>query len=227
MIKNYLKIAWRNVWKHKFYTGINILGLSLSIGCSIILFQFITYHLSFDAYHHDSKQIFKVVTDMHVGDGSIEYDQGAPLALAHAVTSTMPQVKDVAILLRMHHINVAISQNGSNPHLFAEHENIAITDNHFFNLFDYQWEQGSQNNALIEPNTVVLSHSLVQKYFGTQDVIGKTLLVDNKNTFKVTGVVKDHPANTDIKSDIFLSLATTKKHLPGYLPGPGNGLDIY
>jgi putative ABC transport system permease protein len=208
MIKNYLKIAWRNVWKHKFYTGINILGLSLSIGCSIILFQFITYHLSFDTYHHDAKQVYKLVTEQHSDDGSIEYDQGAPMALATTVKATMPQVTEVAVHLRMHQVTVAIPQSSGPNKLFVEHENIGITDGHFFNLFDYRWEQGSKTNALSEPKTVVISHNLAQKYFGSQDVIGKTIIVDNKNSFKVTGVVTDHVANTDIKSDIFLSLAS-------------------
>lgn len=215
MIKNYLKIAWRNLWKHKFYTFINIFGLALSIGCSIILFQFVTYHLSFDSYHHDAKQIYRVVHRLTFEDGVPLYDQGAPLALARDVKANEPGVKDVGVLLRMHDINVAILQNdGAGRKIFAEHENIGITDGHFFNLFDYQWEQGDKNTALSEPNTVVLSHSLAEKYFGSLDVVGKIIRVDNKNTFRVTGVVRDHPANTDIKSDIFLSLSTLKDIYP-------------
>ena len=156
MIKNYFKIAWRNLWKHKFYTFINMFGLALSIGCSIILFQFITYHLSFDTYHHDAKQVYRVVHQLTFDDGMPLYDQGAPLALARDVKANNPQVKDVGVLLRMHDINVSIPQNdGAGKKMFAEHENISITDGHFFNLFDYGWEQGNQNTALTEPNTVV------------------------------------------------------------------------
>jgi putative ABC transport system permease protein len=215
MIKNYFKIAWRNLWKHKFYTFINMFGLALSISCSIILFQFITYHLSFDTYHHDAKQVYRVVHRLTFFDGVPLYDQGAPLALARDVKANDPRVKDVGVLLRMHDINVTIPQSeGSGKKMFAEHENIGITDGHFFNLFDYQWEQGNKNTALTEPNTVVLSHGLAQKYFGSQDVIGKNISVDNKNIFKVTGVVKDHPANTDIKADLFFSLSTLKNIYP-------------
>jgi putative ABC transport system permease protein len=223
MIKNYFKIAWRNLWKHKFYTFINMFGLALSIGCSIILFQFITYHLSFDTYHHDAKQVYRVVHRITFDDGAPLYDQGAPLALARDVKSSDPRVKNVGILLRMHDINVTIPQNdGAGKKMFAEHENIGITDGRFFNLFDYQWEQGEPNRALTEPHTVVLGHSLAQKYFGSQDVIGKTITVDSKNTFRVTGVVKDHPANTDIKSDLFLSLSTVKDLYPDIASGLQN-----
>ncbi|MXV53159.1 FtsX-like permease family protein [Pedobacter sp. HMF7647] len=215
MIKNYLKIAGRNLWNHKFYTFINMFGLALSISCSIILFKFITYHLSFDNYHHDSKQIYRVVHRLTFDDGIPLYDQGAPLALAKNIAAKNPKVVDVGVLLRMHDINVIIPQNDvAGKKMFAEHENIAITDGHFFNLFDYQWEQGNKNTSLSEPNTVVLSHGLAEKYFGSQDVIGKTIKVDNKNIFRVTGVVKNHPANTDINSDIFLSLSTLKSIYP-------------
>lgn len=215
MIKSYFKIAWRNLWKHKFYTFINMFGLALSIGCSIILFQFIIYHLSFDTYHHDAKQVYRVVHRLTAFEGAPIYDQGAPLALARDVKASDPRVKDVGVLLRMHDINVSIPQNdGIGKKMFAEHENIGITDGHFFNLFDYEWEQGNQNTALTEPNTVVLTHGLAQKYFGNQDVIGKSISVDNKNTFRITGVVKDYPANTDIKSELFLSLSTLKNIYP-------------
>jgi putative ABC transport system permease protein len=100
MIKNYLKIAWRNIWKHKFYTFINMFGLALSIGCSIILFEFITYHLGFDTYHHDAKQVYRVVHRLTFDDGVPLYDQGAPLALARDLKASNPQVKDVGVLLR-------------------------------------------------------------------------------------------------------------------------------
>jgi putative ABC transport system permease protein len=215
MIKNYFKIAWRNLWKHKFYTLINMFGLALSIGCSIILFRFITYHLSFDTYHHNAKNIYRVVHRLTFFDGVPLYDQGAPIALARDAKANDPMVKEAGVLLRMHDINVAIPQSSSSEKkMFAEHENIGITDGHFFNLFDYQWEQGSKTTALTEPNTVVLSHGLAQKYFGSQDVIGKIIRVDNKNSFRVTGIVKDHPANTDIKADLFLSLSTLRDLYP-------------
>ena len=114
MIKNYLKIAWRNLWKHKLYTLINVFGITLSISCCIILFQFITYHLSFDTYHHDAKRVYRVVHSLTFDDGVPMYDQGAPLALARALKAGDPRVEDVGVLLRMHSIDVAISQNGKN-----------------------------------------------------------------------------------------------------------------
>jgi putative ABC transport system permease protein len=215
MIKNYFKIAFRNLARHKFYTVINVFGLSLGIGCSIILFQFITYHLSFDTYHHDAKKIYRIVNELRVGDGSVEHTQGNSIALANSVKAKMPQIKEVGIISRIHKLTVAIpgTDNTTNK-LFAENESVALTSPSFFNLFDYEWEQGDKSTALTAPNTVVLSHSTAQKYFGSQDIIGRTILADNKTLFKVTGIVKDHPANTDIKTDIFLSLSSIKSLYP-------------
>ena len=214
MIINYIKIAWRNLWKHRFYTFINVFGLALSISCSIILFLFISYHSSFDNYHHDAKNIYRVVHSITF-DGVPMYDQGAPLALARDVKAKEPRVKEVGILLRIHDVNISIPQNSNNSKkMFAEHGNIGITDDHFFNLFDYEWEQGDKRSALNSPFKVVISHSLANKYFGSQNVVGKTIIVDNKNTFTVTGVVKNHAANTDIRSDIFLSLSTLSNIYP-------------
>jgi putative ABC transport system permease protein len=132
MIKNYLKIAWRKLWKNKFYSFINIVGLALSISCSILLFLFITYHLSFDTYHAHAKQIYRIVLHVTFEDGLLLYDQGAPLALARDIGTGNSQVKETSVLLRMHDINVTIPQNnGAGKKMFTEHENIAITDKHF------------------------------------------------------------------------------------------------
>nr|WP_067058677.1 ABC transporter permease [Mucilaginibacter sp. L294] len=215
MIKTYFKIAFRNLVKHKFYSAINIFGLSLGIGCCIILFQFISYHLSFDRYHHDAKQLYRIVNELRVGDGSVEYVPGNSIALGNAVKARIPQIKEVGIISRILKLTVAVPQTGNvKDKLFAENETVALTSPSFFSLFDYEWEQGDKNTALNTPNTVVLSHSIAQKYFGSQDVVGRTILTDSKTPFKITGIVKDHPANTDIKTDIFLSIPSLKEIYP-------------
>ena len=215
MIKTYVKIALRNLAKHRFYTGINVFGLSLGIGCCIILFQFITYHLSFDTYHHDAKQIYRIVNELRVGDGSIEYVPGNSIALGNAVKNSIPQIKQVGILSKILKLTVAVPQAGNaKDKLFAENETAALTNSPFFNLFDYEWEQGDKNTALDEPYTVVISHSIAQKYFGSQEILGRTILANGKTPFKITGIVKDHPANTDIKTDVFLSLSSLKAIYP-------------
>ncbi len=215
MLKNYFKIAWRNVYKHKFYTGINVFGLGLSLACSVVLFEFIIYHTSFDRYHNNAENIYRVVHSVTFDDGIPIYDQGAPLALARDLQANDSHVRGVSILLQIHDINVIVNPAGAGKRkLFAEHENIGITDERFFKIFDYTWEQGNKSTALQQPNNVVLSNSIAQKYFGTQNVVGKTITIDNKHLFTITGIVADHPSNTDIKQDIFLSLSSLNNLYP-------------
>ena len=91
MFRNYCRIAWRNLQKHSFYTILNIFGLSLGLACSLVLFLFINYHLGFDAYHLKAERIYRVVTDLHLDDGSVQYEKGAPFALAAAIRTEIPQ----------------------------------------------------------------------------------------------------------------------------------------
>ncbi|MES2063908.1 MAG: ABC transporter permease [Bacteroidota bacterium] len=216
MLKTYLKIAFRNLVKHRFYSAINIFGLSLGIACSIILFQFVTYHLSFDTYHRNAKQLYRVVDEMHIPDGTISYEKGAPMVLANTVKAQVPQVKNVAMLLGDKSYSIAVNSNTANPKLFAEHENVALTDKHWFELFDYTWEQGNYASALSEPNTAVITSNLAQKYFGSTNVIGKTLLVDNHLPVKITGVLAKNKPTTDFKADMFISLASFEQLNPDF-----------
>ena len=219
MLKNYIKLAWRNLRKHSFYTILNIFGLSLGIACSLILLQFISYHLGFDRYHRNASKLYRVVTDLHLDDGTVLYEKGAPMALAAAIKTELPQVKDEAFLFSNYRdlsFTVAISPTGgSGPDkLFSEHGNIAFANRNWFNLFDYEWEAGDPHTALEQPNTAVLTHSQAEKYFGHTDPIGKTIRMDGKEEVKITGLLKDPPANTDIKATVYLSLSSIKGFYP-------------
>ena len=222
MFKTTIKIAWRNLRKHSFYTVLNIFGLSLGLACGLILFQFIRYHMGFDGYHRKAAQIYRVVTDLRLDDGSTVYDKGAPIALATALRAEVPQIKDVAVLFgnyRDHSFTVAIPQGGNAPDkLFAERGNIAFTDRHWYNLFDYEWERGNPVTALEEPNTAVLTHRQAQKYFGNADPIGRTIRLDGKDALKVTGLVKDPPENSGTRADVLLSLSSLKGFYPEMHP---------
>jgi putative ABC transport system permease protein len=215
MIRNYFKIAWRNLRKHKFYTLINIFGLSLGISCCIILFQFITYHLSFDTYHHNAKSLYKIVEQMHLEDGTTLYERGAPMVLAVAIKTELPQIKDAAVLVQKRSFTISVSQsNGAGKKLFYEKENVGLADKHWFNMFDYTWLAGNAANAFNDPDNAVITHKLAQKYFGTDDAVGRVIRLDNKHNFKVTGVLKDNVENTDFKCDMFLSLTSIKTLYP-------------
>ena len=214
MLKNYLKIAWRNFYKQKFYTSINVFGLALGISCTLILFLFISYHLSFDCYHTNQKRIFRIVTDLHIPDGSIDYDQGSPFILGQYLKK-FSAVSNQTALLGKRSFTVSVPQkNQDKQSLFYEAENIAFTDNNWFKIFSYQWQSGNANTALTNPFTAVITSGLAKKYFNTDAVIGKTIRVENKFNFTITGVIADHPANTDFRENLLLSIASVQTMFP-------------
>jgi putative ABC transport system permease protein len=195
MLSSYLKIAWRSLRKHSFYSLLNVFGLSLGVACCLILFQFINYHLRTDNYHKNAPQLYRVVTDILLADHSVNSDKGAPMIMAGAIHAEMPQIKDEAILFsgyRDHSFTIAVPQPGTgSDKLFTERANVGFTDRHWFNLFDYQWEEGDPNTALEQPNTAVLTRKQAEKYFGTSDPVGRTIRVDEGVAVRITGVLKD------------------------------------
>ncbi len=214
MFKNYIKIAWRNFYKQKFYTGINIFGLALGIACTVILFLFISYHSSFDRYHANAKRIFRTVTDLHIPDGSIEYDQGSPYILGQYLKN-FPTVKNQTTLLNRRSFTVSVPQKKQDKQsLFYEPENVAFADNNWFKMFTYRWQSGNANTPLINPFTAVITSNLAKKYFNTDEVVGRTIRIENKYTFTITGVLKDNPTNTDFQQKLFLSLASVHTMFP-------------
>ena len=214
MIENYFKIAWRNFYKQKFYSGINVFGLAVGISCSLVLFLFISYHLSFDTYHTNAKRIFRTVTDLHIPDGSIDYDQGSPYMMTELVKG-LPAVTNKTALLGKRSFTVSIQQkNKDKQSLFYEFENIAFTDNNWFKIFTYHWISGNPSTALTNPYTAVITSNLAKKYFNTDQVVGKTIQVENKYNFTITGVLQDNPSNTDIQSNLFLSIASVHTMFP-------------
>ncbi len=214
MLKNNLKIAWRNFYKQRFYTAINVFGLALGIACSLILYLFISYHLSFDRYHKNGKRIFRTVTDLHIPDGSIDYDQGSPYILGGLLKQS-PAVINQTVLVGKRSFTVSIPQkNQDKQSLFYESENIAFADSNWFNMFTYSWKFGNSTAPLTDPFTAVITSNLAKKYFNTDLAVGKTIRIENKYNFIITGVLQDNPANTDVRENLFLSIPSVKIMFP-------------
>ncbi|MBN9382240.1 MAG: ABC transporter permease [Chitinophagaceae bacterium] len=224
MLYNYIRIAWRNLSKQRFYTALNILGLSLGIAGGLLLFQFIRFHLSFDRYHKKDGQLYRAVTELHLDDGSVIHEQGTPLALTEALQNEMPQVKDQTVLLKVRSLTVGVPDNltvgapggsAGHPRFFSETGNVAFADPRWFSLFDYTWIKSAPAASLIAPGTAVITRRLADKYFGKDDPIGKTIRLNDKYPVTITGLLEDYPDNTDLKIDMFLSRASFNSFYPG------------
>lgn len=216
MLDNYIKLAWRNLSKQRFYTTLNMIGLSLGIAGGLLLFQFIRFHLSFDRRYQKDGQLYRVVTELHLDDGTVVHEKGSPFPLTAALQGEASQVKGHAVLLNMRSITIGVPGGSpGHPRFFSEEGNVAFTDARWFNLFDYTWIKGSPATSLVAPNTAVITRKLADKYFGKDDPIGKTIRLNDKFSVAITGLLEDHPDNTDLKMDMFISQATFSIFNPG------------
>jgi putative ABC transport system permease protein len=198
-----LKIALRTLWKQRFYTALNITGLSLGMAVGILVFQFIRFHLNYDRQHPDANRLYKIVTEVHLPDGSIVHDAGSPLALSKTLKSIVPGIEEETVFLSLRSATVTVA-GVAETNYFAEHNIIAFADPQSFGLFDFTVVKG-EKIPLSEPNTVAITERLAKKYFGTHDATGKTLQLDNKLPLTVTSILKDRPENTELGFEMLVS----------------------
>jgi putative ABC transport system permease protein len=204
MIKNYLKTAVRNLFKHKGYTFINILGLAIGMAACLLIILFVRHELSYDGYHRNSDRIYRVA--MAARWGGRDFDIAVvPAATAKAMVTDFPEVED-AVRFRQRGDYIVQYKDQS----FRE-EKIIFTDTTFFKLFSIPLLQGDADRALIEPYSIVLSRKTAQKYFRDEDPLGKTLKLDNRQDYNVTGIFEEIPDNTHFHFDILLSMESLEE----------------
>ncbi len=213
MINYYIKAGWRKLVNSKNYSLINIAGLSLSIFGSIIIFQFVKFHVDTDTYHQKFKNIYRVVMDLHLDEG-IEHEKGSPFILHETLKNDFSNVEHTAYL-GQHEMTISISKGNSSPDRYLEKEFAAFINEGYFKIFDYQWQAG--NASLLNlPNMAVLTEKYAKKYFGEANPINQILNINNKQDVKVIGVLKDIPGNTDLRTEVFISLPTMKTIMPEF-----------
>ena len=198
MLKNYLLIALRNFRKNKVFSFINILGLTLGIGCSLAIFMIVRYEWSFDTFHPGYKRIYRVVSQFHYPEG-VEYQSGIPSPLPPAFRNDFPQLEGVATIFggTDNQITISDEQGIGAGRRFREEDGIFYTDPAFFDLFHFKWLQGDPRDILTRPGTVALTRATAEKYFGDwQQAIGKTIRKDNAELLTVQGILENPPANT-------------------------------
>ncbi len=195
MLKNYIKIAFRNFKRNKSYVLINTLGLTVGIAASMLLFLIIQFENSFDNFHPKKNNIYRVGTEFHNQDG-ISYSDAVSFAVAKSLRIDFPQIKEVASIYG-NGGQITIYNNGTEPKKFNE-DHFYYAEPEFFGIFNFEWAQGSAKTSLRNPNNAVLTQSCAEKYFGSwKNALGKTFKFDNKTLYTITGILKDIPANSD------------------------------
>ena len=208
MLKNYFKIAWRNLKRHKAYAAINIIGLSLGIACAILIFTVVSFHLSFDGFHKKKDRIYRVVTELH--NEQVNYQSGTPPAFTKAFKNDYTFIDKAARAVTFRR-QVSIPAENKK---FDEDDGIVCTEPAFFEIFDFPLTEGNIKTALNEPNSAIVTQKIAKKYFGTEAAVGKVIRIDNKADFKITGILKDLPLNTDRKSEIYVTDLNMKDFSP-------------
>jgi putative ABC transport system permease protein len=209
MIKNLLKIAIRNILKDKTYTSINVLGLTIGITCSLFLLMYILDELSFDRYHKNANNIYRIVSNIKEPDNAFTWAV-AQVPLAEELRDNYPEVKNA---VRFFGTGVTLYRHGDKE--FNESD-FFLADSTVFDMFTYEWIAGDIATALDNPFSIVLTEKIAVKYFGsTTGALGQTLQNKQGEDFKVTGVMKDVPLNSHFRFDALISRSTRQQQGPG------------
>jgi len=217
MIKNYFKIAWRNLLKNKAYTAINIAGLTTGFAASLLIFLVVSYELSYDTFQKNYNNIYRIVTTATNNDGSEQFNPGIPGAALGAIKTDFPQFEKVTAVNAAYGSQVIVLGDNPNTDLsstkkFIENTGIVFAQPEFFQIFNAQWLEGNAQ-TLAEPGTIVLDKQTAVKYFGDwKNAAGKLLKLDNTVLLKVGGIIEDAPRNTDFPLKLFISHETLKQY---------------
>jgi putative ABC transport system permease protein len=205
MIRNHFKIAFRNLSKSKGYSFINITGLAVGMACALLIFLVVRHETSYDKSQSNADRIYRVETQNIKENHTYP---GTYTGMSTALRADFPEAELVAPLL---------STNGSTVSAADKkfRESLVFADNNIFRLLDYRWISGNPDQALSQPNAVVITRSYADKYFGSTDnASGKTLRLDNKQDLVVAGIVEDFPSTTNFPFNILASFSTLKNMNP-------------
>jgi len=218
MLKNYFKTAWRNLVKNKFYSIINIAGLTAGLAIGILILLWVQDELGFDMFHKQSKQIYRLENQVGTGN-SIQIWAVTNAPIATRAKAELPEVQN-AVRISYNSFFTAYSFGEK---LFSEQKTF-FTDPSFFSIFDFRLVKGDNNHPFLNDNSIVITRSTAGRYFGDKDPIGKVILADNKTSFVVSGVINDIPKNSSIIGDMFFPMQFANKKMHGEI-GDKNTID--
>jgi len=215
MYRNYLKIALRNLVRHKAFSFLNIAGLAVGIAAALVIFLVVTFELSFNTFHSKKDRIYRVVNEFEHAAGK-DYQTGVPFPFGEALKTDYPQLEKVAMTDGAYNTQISvIDEEGRIGKKFKDEDGVFFAGPEFFDIFDYHWLAGNPKKALAEPNMAVLTQSEAEKYFGDwHQAVGKQLKLDNHTLVQVSGILKDLPDNSDFQKAVFVSYSTIHDIFP-------------
>ncbi len=213
MIRNYIKIAWRNLVKNKTFSLINIIGLATGLACFILIALYVVDELSYDKYHEKADRIYRVNSDIRFGGNELKLAVNSD-PMGSTLKKDYPQVEQYTRIY-----NSSGSKLVKKDKEFINENAVAHVDSTFFDVFTFSSIAGDIKNALNEPNTVVLTESTAKKYFGSANAVGKTIETNENNStlYKVTAVIKDMPRHSHFNFDFLFSMDNVEYGWGNYL----------
>lgn len=218
MFKNYFKTAVRNLWKHKTFSFINIIGLTLGLTSFILIALFIFDELTFDRFHNNADNIYRVVERKTDAEGKTSKRSGTGFLVSERAKTGFPEIQDVARISKFWRPDIRTSDNKET--IF--HEDFIAANPGFLNVFSFPLLYGDRSSALTAPQSVILTEETAKKFFGRADAVGKLLFFDNDSVpYNVTGVLKNFPVNSSISFNMLVSESTimgipeARKHFTG------------
>jgi putative ABC transport system permease protein len=206
MIKNYFKIAWRNIIRHKGYSAINILGLAIGIASCLLILQYVSFELSFENFNVNKDRIYRIQQDRYDnGKLSTQWAAGA-FAAGNSFKDAIPEIEDYVKLVSNGEV---ITEINNQP---LKIDQVFFSTASFFKIFTFPLIEGDANTALKEPFTLALSESTAKKIFGSTNVVGKSIKFNRNSDYTIKAVFKDAPLNSQLRPNILASYATFIKY---------------
>jgi len=205
MLKNYLKIAFRNILRHKGYSFINISGLAIGIAVCVLILLWVQDEVSYDGFHQNIDRLFLVPT-WHDHGESTGLSSGAPPAVAPALKKEYADIES-ACRYQPAYSEILIR---SGEKVFTEHA--ACADPEFFQMFSFPFVVGDARKPFKSPRSIIMTERMARKYFGDKQGIGNTLIINNKYSFTVTGVLKDLPHNSTFRFDFIFPMEFLREY---------------
>ncbi len=200
MLKNYIKIAWRNITRQKAYSILNIAGLSIGMACSILILLWVQNELSYDRFHAHSDRIFRLTCN--AGDFKAAV---SPVGMARGLQMQMPQIEAG---VRLSKSVTSLIEVGEKK---FEEKRVIFADSNFLQVFSFPLLKGNMSTALRDPGAMLITKEMAQKYYGTQDAVGKIIRINNNENFIIAGILANVPSNSHLQFDFVIPMATLAK----------------
>ncbi|SHG80246.1 putative ABC transport system permease protein [Chryseolinea serpens] len=225
MIASYIRVAFRNFRSQKAFTSLNVAGLSLGLTASLLIFQYVKYERSFDAFHSRAKDIYRIQYNSWK-NGRLDFESAVAVpAVGPALKNNFPEVE---AFTRLYPVGGLMTYHSPTRGTISfQEEKVPYADPALFKVFDFRLIRGDEKTALQGPRKIVLSEQAARKYFGDEDPLGKTITYAGEENFEVTGIMANVPENSHIRFDLLLSYQTLKEHYSDHYQTSWGWYDFY